>query len=117
MKESEAGRNLIYQLLEKKYKEYNSPSFIENDPISIPHSFSKKQDIEITAFWTATLSWGNRKTIINSSRKLFELMDGAPHDFILHHQEKDLKKFLQFKHRTFNATDTLYFIEFFKHYW
>ena len=117
MKKTAATRDQIYDLLERKYAEFNSTSFIENDPISIPHSFSKKQDIEIMAFWTAMISWGNRKSIITSAQKLTDLMDGAPHDFILGHQEKDLKKFLPFKHRTFNATDTLYFIEFFKNYY
>ena len=117
MKKPAADNKAIYELLEQKYHEFNAAAFIENDPISIPHSFTKKQDIEIMAFWTAVLSWGNRKSIINSARKLVDLMDGAPHQFILEHREKDLKKFLQFKHRTFNTTDTLYFIEFFKNYY
>lgn len=107
----------IYELLERKYKEYDSASFIESDPISIPHRFTKKQDIEISGFWIAMLAWGNRKSIIASGHKLIELMDNSPHDFILHHQERDLKRFLDFKHRTFNATDALYFIEFFKHHY
>jgi len=117
MKKNVLDNGKIYDLLEQKYREFNATAFIENDPISIPHSFSKKQDIEIMAFWTAILSWGNRKSIITSAKKLVELMDGAPHQFMLGHQEKDLKKFLQFKHRTFNSTDTLYFIEFFKYYY
>lgn len=117
MKKTVAGHDEIYTLLEQKYKQFNATAFIENDPISIPHSFTKKQDIEIMAFWTAMLSWGNRKSIINSAQKLVDLMDGAPHQFITGHQEKDLKKFLHFKHRTFNTTDTLYFIEFFKNYY
>lgn len=103
--------------LDLKYKEYNQPGFIENDPVSIPHSFTKKQDIEITGFWAAVLAWGQRVTIINKCRELFALMDNAPHDFILQHSERDLKIFEQFKHRTFNATDTLYFIEFLKQFY
>ena len=117
MKKTVASRDKIHELLEQKYKEFNAASFIDADPISIPHSFTKKQDIEIMGFWTAMLSWGKRKSIISSARKLVDLMDGAPHQFMVGHQEKDLKKFLQFKHRTFNTTDTLYFIEFFKHYY
>ena len=117
MKKAAVNRDRIYSLLEQKYVEFNSTGFIEADPISIPHSFTKKQDIEIMGFWVAMLSWGNRKSIISSGKKLVALMDGAPHDFILNHQERDLKRFLDFKHRTFNATDTLYFIEFFKHYY
>ncbi len=91
---------------------YNQPAFIENDPISIPHQFSKLQDIEIIGFWTAMLAWGQRVTIINKSHELIQLMDGAPHDFILNHKETDREKFLSFKHRTFQSLDTLYFLEF-----
>ncbi len=96
---------------------YNVPDFIENDPILIPHRFSKLQDIEIAGFWVAMLAWGQRKTIINKSNELMELMDNAPHDFIVNHREKDRKAFLNFKHRTFQSTDTLYFLEFLQTYY
>lgn len=109
--------NALHELLEKKYHTYNQPAFIENDPISVPHKFCKLQDIEISAFWTAMLSWGLRKTIINKALQLFELMDNSPHNFILNHSNNDLKAVLNFKHRTFNTIDTLYFIDFFKHYY
>lgn len=103
--------------LDAKVVQYNQPGFIENDPIVIPHSFSRKQDIEIMGFWAAILAWGQRKTIIAKCRELINLMDGSPYDFIVNHQESDLKPFLNFKHRTFNDTDTLYFLYFFKkHY-
>ena len=103
--------------LNKKVDEYNQPFFIEKDPVCIPHSFSKKQDIEISGFFASIFAWGNRTTIINKSKELMELMHNAPHDFCLHHTSKDLKKLFSFKHRTFNTTDLLYFIEFFKfHY-
>jgi uncharacterized protein (TIGR02757 family) len=107
----------IKDFLDAKVEQYNHPGFIENDPISIPHLFTKKQDIEIMGFWAAMLAWGQRKTIINKCKELISLMDNAPHDFIIHHQEKDLKRFLNFKHRTFNATDTLYFIHFFREFY
>jgi len=100
--------------LNKKVDEYNQPFFIMADPISIPHLFSKKQDIEIAGFFASIFSWGNRTTIINKSRELMQLMGNAPYDFCLHHTDKDLKKLMTFKHRTFNTTDLLYFIEFFK---
>ncbi len=96
---------------------YNEPAFIETDPISVPHRFSKRQDIEIMGLWTAVLAWGQRKTIIHKANELVELMDGAPHDFILHHSAEDRRRFLDFKHRTFQATDTLYFLEFLQHYY
>ena len=97
--------------------EFNQPLFIAADPICIPHLFKKKQDIEIAAFFAAIFAWGNRTTIINKSKELLQLMDNAPHDFCINHREQDLKTFLSFKHRTFNTTDLLYFISFFKfHY-
>lgn len=99
-------------LLDGLVEKYNCPEFIEDDPVSIPHRFIKKQDIEIAAFWTAMFAWGQRKTIINKANDLLERMDGAPHDFILHHREHERERFLDFKHRTFQATDTLYFLEF-----
>lgn len=100
--------------LDEKVDQYNRKNFIDDDPISIPHQFTLKQDIEIMGFWSAILAWGQRVTIINKSKELIRLMDGAPYDFIKNHQETDLKAFIGFKHRTFNDTDTLYFIEFFK---
>ncbi len=103
--------------LDKKVDEYDQPFFIKADPICIPHSFSKKQDIEIAGFFAAIFAWGNRTTIINKSRLLMQLMDNAPHDFCLNHTDEDLKKLLTFKHRTFNPTDLLYFIEFFKQHY
>lgn len=107
----------IKKLIELKSQQYQTPEFINNDPIAIPKKFVLQQDIEITAFWMAILSWGNRKSIINSGLKLIERMDHHPYDFILHHTEKDREKFLDFKHRTFQAPDTLYFLEFFQWYY
>lgn len=103
--------------LDSKVAQYNRPNFIANDPISIPHLFTKKQDIEIMGFWAATLAWGQRVTIINKCKELISLMDGTPYDFIMNHQEVDLKKLLHFKHRTFNDIDTLYFISFFRYHY
>ena len=103
--------------LDAKVKLYNQPSFITGDPICVPHAFSKKQDIEISGLFAAVLAWGNRTTIINNSRKLMEWMDNSPHDFLLHHHETDLKRFLHFAHRTFNATDLLYFIFFLRYHY
>ncbi|SMC87198.1 TIGR02757 family protein [Pedobacter nyackensis] len=100
-----------------KVEQYNRPNFIQNDPICIPHQFSKKQDIEIAAFFAAILAWGQRKTIINKCNELFARMDNDPYNFMLHHNDSDLKRLLGFKHRTFNDTDLLYFVSFFhQHY-
>lgn len=107
----------VVDLLEKKAIQYNQPDFIPHDPISIPHRFTVKQDIEIMGFWAAVLAWGQRKTIINKCLELANMMDNSPYDFVLNHQESDLKRFLSFKHRTFNPTDTLYFIHFFQNFY
>lgn len=102
----------LKDFLDKKAAEFNRPLFIKDDPISIPHLFTKKQDIEIAGFFAAIFSWGNRKTIIRKSKELMELMDMQPHTFCMDHDESRLKKLLNFKHRTFNSTDLLYFLHF-----
>ncbi len=107
----------LRDFLEEKAAAYNRPAFINNDPISIPHRYEQRQDIEISGLVAAVLAWGQRKTIINKCTEFFALMDHAPYDFVLHHQENDLKPFEHFKHRTFNGTDALYFIEFFHRYY
>ncbi len=108
---STTEEHALKQFLDNRILLYNTHGFIPADPISIPHRFSKKQDIEIAGFFAATLAWGNRTTIINNCARLIAWMDGAPHDFILNHQPEDLKPMLGFTHRTFNATDLLYFME------
>jgi len=103
-------KNELKEFLDQKFLEYNNPDFIESDPISIPHRFSLNTDIEIAGLLTATIAWGQRKTIINNANKLMDLMDGAPHDFIVNHIPLDLKRMESFVHRTFNASDLLFFI-------
>ncbi len=107
----------LKELLDSKVELYSQPKFIENDPISVPHQFSKKQDIEIAGFFAAIFAWGQRKTIINKSNELMRLMDEAPYDFVINHDDADLKSFGEFKHRTFNTTDLLYFFSFLKHHY
>jgi uncharacterized protein (TIGR02757 family) len=107
----------LADLLNTKTDHYNRPAFIKDDPVSIPHLFTKKQDIEIAGFFAAIFAWGNRTTIIAKSKELMELMDFSPYSFCLNHDLGGLKRLLGFKHRTYNATDLLYFIDFFKfHY-
>jgi uncharacterized protein (TIGR02757 family) len=107
----------LKKFLDGRVAEYNQRSFIELDPISIPHQFEDMKNREIMGFWTAMLSWGQRKTILNKSQELIKLMDNDPYEFIMNHKEGDLERFLGFKHRTFNATDALYFIHFFRKYY
>ena len=107
----------LKKFLDKKVIQFNNPDFIKDDPVCIPHLFSKKQDIEIAGFFAATFAWGIRKTIISKSKLLFHLMDNAPYDFCLNHTDDDLRKLEKFCHRTFNDTDLLYFVSFFKYHY
>ncbi len=105
----------LKEFLDEKVILYNNPKFIDSDPIQIPHLFSKKEDIEIAGFLTAIISWGNRTMIIRNAHKMMELLDNSPHDFILNHQEKDLKHLKGFVHRTFNYIDFQQFIKSLQH--
>tara|TARA_B100000767_G_C19720981_1_gene517244 strand:- start:700 stop:1461 length:762 start_codon:yes stop_codon:yes gene_type:complete len=100
----------IYSFLIEKADFYENPIFIESDPIQIPHKFNKHEDIEIAGFLTATIAWGNRKSIIRSSNKIMEILEYSPLDFVLNHSKKDLKSIKGFVHRTFNESDLEYFI-------
>lgn len=101
----------LKSFLDEKTFQYNQEFFIDHDPIQIPHRFSKKQDIEIAALLTATIAWGNRKSIIKNASDMMARMDETPYDFILNAGEQDFQKFEGFVHRTFNAFDFLYFIQ------
>src|SRR6478736_10457272 len=107
----------LKQFLDSKVKEYNKPSFIKDDPIAIPHLFTKKQDIEIAGFFAAVFAWGNRTTIIRKSKELMQRMDNSPYAFTKDHSAKDLKMLKGFKHRTFHEDDLYYFIEFLHHHY
>jgi uncharacterized protein (TIGR02757 family) len=102
----------LHSFLEEKFQQYNCIDFIVTDPISIPHLFSKKEDIEIAGFLSATIAWGQRLTIINNGKRLMQLMDNSPHDFVLNFEEnkKSFALFKNFVHRTFNSDDLIYFI-------
>jgi uncharacterized protein (TIGR02757 family) len=101
----------LKDFLNEKYELYNNPNFIETDPISIPHRFTQKEDIEIAGFLAATIAWGQRITIINNATRLMKLMGNSPHDFLMSAKEKDLKRFNDFVHRTFNGTDAVFFMK------
>ena len=100
----------IKDFLEEQYLRFNNPGFIDSDPVSIPHLFTRPGDIEIAGFLSATLAWGNRKSIIAHARQLLRLMDDAPRDFLVNASPADLKPFQKFVHRTFNGDDALFFI-------
>lgn len=104
-------KTFLKDFLDSKVGFYNSPDFIVGDPISVPHTFSKKEDIEISALLSATIAWGQRKTIVKNCNSMMELMDNAPYDFILNHNQGDLERFNDFKHRTFNGSDLKCFIK------
>ncbi|MBS1680171.1 MAG: TIGR02757 family protein [Bacteroidetes bacterium] len=112
LKIQEKYKQNLKDFLDEKVHQHDQPDFIENDPISVPHQYSKKQDIEIAGLIAAVLAWGQRPTIIKKANDFLSRMEKSPHDFLLHHKPKDLKNFIGYKHRTFNETDALYFIEF-----
>ena len=102
----------LKDFLDKKVDQYNQPSFISYDPISVPHRFSRIQDIEIAGFFAAIFAWGNRTTIINKANELMKLMNDRPYEFCIEAAPDGLRRLTEFRHRTFNATDLLYFVEF-----
>lgn len=101
--------------LDEKVYLYNNPKFIESDPIQVPHQFSTKEDIEIAGFLTATIAWGNRKSIINNAKRMMDLLDHSPFEFVTQHQESDLDRFEGFVHRTFNGEDAKQFVKSLQH--
>lgn len=109
------NKNELKEFLDEKVFLYNNPKFIESDPIQIPHQFSVKEDIEIAAFLTATISWGNRKMIINNSKRMMLLMGNSPYDFVMSHSETQLENLNGFVHRTFNSDDFATFVKSLKH--
>ncbi|APG59666.1 TIGR02757 family protein [Christiangramia salexigens] len=104
------NKSELKSFLDFKVVQYNTPEFIATDPIQIPHRFSIKEDIEISGFLTATIAWGNRKSILTNAGKMMDLMDSSPYDFVMNHEEKDLEEIQNFVHRTFNSGDLRYFI-------
>ena len=101
----------LKDFLDELVERYNRPDFIADDPISLPHRFSLRQDIEIIGFWVAVLAWGQRKQIIRSGEKLLELMEQSPYDFVKNHQAQDRARFERFVHRTFQPEDAIFFLE------
>lgn len=107
----------LKHFLNQKVDLYNCQGFIADDPISVPHRFTRKEDIEIIGFFASIFAWGQRRTIINKCVELSERMGNSPYEFMVGHTDSDLKKLLGFKHRTFNDTDLLYCVEFFKQHY
>jgi len=105
----------LKEFLDEKVDKYNRPEFIDSDPVSIPHRFSSKEDIEISGFLAASIAWGNRKMIIRNAKRMIEIMDNSPYDFILNHNDNDLQRAEGFVHRTFNSQDLIYFFRALQH--
>jgi len=101
--------------LDQKSQQYNHPDFIASDPIQVPHQFTRKEDIEIAGFLTATIAWGNRKSIIKNASKMMDFLDQSPYEFVMQHNASDLKALEPFVHRTFNGQDFIQFIKSLQH--
>jgi uncharacterized protein (TIGR02757 family) len=107
-------QNLQYikNQLDKYVNRFNTLEFIDSDPISIPHRFVRREDIEIAGFLAATIAWGQRKAIVKNALRLMDLMDNAPHDFLLNSDENiDWQPIMKFVHRTFNGEDCVFFLK------
>ena len=117
LKHSSKQVEALRQWLELKSTQFNHPSFIDADPISVPHRYSRLQDIEISGFFAAIMSWGQRKTIISKASELMALMDDAPYDFITHHVEQERKRFSAFRHRTLQPDDIFYLVDVLQQYY
>ena len=105
----------LQTFLDEKVIQYNTPDFIESDPVQIPHLFSQKEDIEIAGFLASSIAWGNRKMIIKNSHKMMDLIGNSPYDFVMSHNDYQLEKLEGFVHRTFNSDDFKHFIKALKH--
>jgi uncharacterized protein (TIGR02757 family) len=105
----------LKDFLDEKVEKYNRPDFIEHDPVSIPHFYKTKEDIETSGFLTATIAWGNRASILRNARRMMAFLDNSPYDFVLHHNCQDLEKIQGVIHRTFNSIDLIYFIKALNH--
>ena len=105
----------IKEFLDEKVLQYNNTRFIESDPVQIPHQFSKKEDVEIAGFLTATIAWGNRRMIINNAQKMMGILGNSPFDFIMNYSEEHVEPIKDFVHRTFNRTDLIYFLKALQH--
>lgn len=105
----------LKELLDELHDRYNHPSFIELDPVSIPHAFERTEDIEIAGFLAATIAWGNRKMIVRNAQRMVDLMEGEPYRFVMEADEKEFLSVLHFVHRTFNGSDFVYFLTALKH--
>jgi len=106
----ELSHQELFDFLEAKYAQYNRQEFIETDPISVPHQFTRKEDIEIAAFLTASISWGNRLSILNDAGKLLEMMEFSPYEFIINASQAQTERLGSFYHRTFNGIDCIFFL-------
>jgi uncharacterized protein (TIGR02757 family) len=109
------GRTELKEFLDEKVNQYNTIDFVADDPISVPHRYSLKEDIEIAGFLAATIAWGNRKIIVKNGHRMLDMFGDSPYDFVMSHDEQQLKRLEGFVHRTFNHIDLLYFIKALKH--
>lgn len=95
------------ELLDEAVARYNTPSFIDCDPVQFPHRFAKQQDIEITSLIVGHIAWGKRTMILRDSERLLKLMEGRPAEWIME-RGYDYIDDEQNIHRTFFARDLKY---------
>lgn len=109
------GYEQMRDMLERLHNEFNTESFIEADPISVPHSFSSTPDREIAGFMASIIAWGNRKAIVKSAHRMMRYMDNSPYDFVLNASDRELAQLSTYVHRTFNGGDFQDFVRSLRH--
>ncbi|MCH5214725.1 MAG: TIGR02757 family protein [Muribaculaceae bacterium] len=99
----------IKRLLEEETERINRPAFIASDPVQFPRQFSDLRDIEIAAFLSAMIAWGNRKMICRDADRLMDIMNREPAVFTKERAFEELDDDRNI-HRTFFARDLKYFL-------
>lgn len=103
-------REELFDLLEGLHDRYNRSEFVADDPVSVPHAFTDRDDIEIAGFFASTIAWGSRPVIVRNGLRLMRCMDDAPAEFVRSASERELRQLSGFVHRTFNGGDLLDFV-------
>lgn len=103
-------RKEVKEYLDALCLKYNCAEFIDQDPVSVPHRYTRPEDVEIAGFLAATIAWGRRPLIVRNAMRMMELMDDAPYQYVTQSAASDWTTLMPFVHRTFNGGDFVYFV-------
>ncbi|MDE6010498.1 MAG: TIGR02757 family protein [Muribaculaceae bacterium] len=99
----------LKELLDAEVERINRPEFIPEDPVQFPRRFSDLRDIEIVAFLSAIIAWGNRKMICRDAEKMLEIMGDQPYEYVRDGAYESLDPGMNI-HRTFFARNLQHFL-------